>query len=168
MDLPPNESERLAALINYGILDSDFEETFDRITRIAANIFAVPIALVSLVDGSRQWFKSAIGLDVRETPRDVAFCAHAILGEKVMVVPDATKDSRFEANPLVLGNPNIRFYAGAPLITDDGCALGTVCVIDRAARPMLTEGQAEVLKDLAGVVVDLMEARRLRRAARLA
>ena len=163
MELPPDEAERLAALVNYGILDTDFEDTYDRITRIAANIFGVPIALVSLVDGYRQWFKSAFGLEVRETPREIAFCTHAILGRDVFMVPDAMGDPRFSDNPLVVGDPGIRFYAGAPLVTPEGYALGTVCVIDRAVRQPLSEGQRQTLTDLAGVVMDLMEARRVRR-----
>ncbi|MBF0372085.1 MAG: GAF domain-containing protein [Alphaproteobacteria bacterium] len=163
MEIPPNEADRLAALINYGILDTDFEETYDRITRIAANIFGVPIALVSLVDGHRQWFKSAFGLDVRETPREVAFCARAILGPDVFMVPDAAADPRFSSNPLVVEQPGIRFYAGAPLVTPEGFALGTMCVIDRRARQALSPAQTQVLQDLAAVVMDLMEARRLRR-----
>jgi GAF domain-containing protein len=163
MELPPNEAERLAALVNYGILDTEFEESFDRVTRIAANVFDVPIALVSLVDGYRQWFKSAVGLKARETPRDISFCTHAILGQDVFTINDATKDARFAANPLVTSAPNIRFYAGAPLINQDGFALGTMCVIDRAPRHTLPDKQIQILTDLAGIIVDLMEARRLRR-----
>lgn len=165
MELPPNEAVRLATLVNYGILDTDFEETYDRITRIAANIFGVPIALVSLVDGYRQWFKSAYGLEVRETPREIAFCSHAILGREVFMVPDATVDPRFSSNPMVVNDPGIRFYAGAPLVTPEGHALGTMCVIDREIRAPLSESQRQTLTDLAGVVMDLMEARRARRQA---
>lgn len=163
MELPPNEADRLAALVNYGILDTGFEESYDRITRLAAHIFGVPMALVSLVDGARQWFKSTHGLDLRETPREVAFCSYAILGHEVLMVPDATVDPRFAANPLVVDSPRIRFYAGAPLVTPDGHALGTVCVLDRVSRKPLTESQQQTLTDLAGIVMDLMEARRLRR-----
>jgi GAF domain-containing protein len=163
MELPPNEAERLAALVNYGILDTAFEESFDRITRLAARIFGAPICLISLVDQHRQWFKSAVGVQVRETPRDIAFCAHAILGREVLVVPDAKDDSRFAANPLVLSDPKIRFYAGAPLVDGDGFALGTVCIIDRVPHDGFPAEQAEMLTDFAGIVVDLMEARRAAR-----
>lgn len=161
--VPPNEAERIAAIIGYGILDSDFEESFDRVTRIAANVFNVPIALVSIVDDRRQWFKSAVGLAIRETARDISFCTHAILGSKVFVVPDARLDERFEANPLVTGGPGIRFYAGAPLINPEGYALGTMCVIDREPRTGMTERHKQILTDLAGIVVDLMERRWLKR-----
>jgi GAF domain-containing protein len=163
MELPPNEAERLAALVNYGILDTEFEESFDRVTRIAANVFEVPIALVSLIDGYRQWFKSAVGLKVRETPREISFCTHAIMGSELFIVADASCDSRFSANPLVTSDPNIRFYAGAPLIDHEGYALGTMCVIDRAPRAAMSNKQQAILTDLAGIIVDLMEARRLRR-----
>ncbi len=160
MEFPVNEAERLAALVNYGILDTDFEESFDRVTRLAARIFGAPICLISLVDSHRQWFKSAVGLTARETPRDVAFCSYAILGREVMVVPNATEDARFSSNPLVTGAPNIRFYAGAPLVNSDGFALGTVCVIDSQPHAGLSSDQTGMLHDFAGIVVDLMEARR--------
>jgi GAF domain-containing protein len=164
-EFPPDEAERVSALVSYGILDSDFEESFDRITRVAANSFGVPIALVSLVDGARQWFKSAVGIEARQTERSISFCTHTILGKNVMVVPDATQDRRFRENPLVVGAPNIRFYAGAPLVTPDGFNIGTMCIIDRAPRAQFDERQQIVLRDLAGIVIDLMEARRLRRQA---
>ena len=161
--IPENEADRLAALVGYGILDSDFEESFDRVTRIAANIFNVPIALVSLVDGTRQWFKSAIGLPVRETSRVISFCTHAILGTEVFVVRDASIDPAFSTNPLVTGDPKIRFYAGAPLINPKGYALGTMCVIDRSPRDGMDARHQAILTDLAGIVVDLMERRWLKR-----
>ena len=160
--VPENEVERLAAIVNYGILDSDFEVSFDRVTRIAANVFNVPIALVSIVDGTRQWFKSAVGLTVRETPRDISFCTHAILGSEVMVVPDASLDARFVSNPLVTGSPKIRFYAGAPLIDPDGYALGTMCIIDQAPHEGMDDRHKQILVDLAGIVMDLMERRWLK------
>ena len=163
MELPSHEAERLAALVNYGILDSEFEESFDRITRLAAQVFGVPVALISLIDSDRQWFKSAIGLDVRETPRDISFCTHAILGTDVMVVPDATQDKRFCENPLVVTAPHIRFYAGAPLLNPEGYALGTMCVIDRESRAPLDEAQTQTLKDLSGLVIDMLEYRRLKK-----
>ncbi len=156
--VPEDETERLAALLNYAILDTPPEENFDRITRIASHVLKVPMCLVSLVDAERQWFKSKYGLDADETPRDVAFCAHAIMMDDVMVVPDATKDSRFRDNPLVQGEPNIRFYAGAPLKSWSGHNVGTLCVIDQQPRQPTPE-QQEILEDLAKIVVDEMELR---------
>lgn len=151
--LAPNEGKRLQALRDLGILDTPVEPQFDRITRIAKNAFDVPIAIVSLVDENRQWFKSCIGLDTRETPRDQAFCAHTILNEKCMVVPDATKDARLADNPLVTGGPLIRFYAGAPLILPNNLRLGSLCIIDTRPRTM-TQAQIEVLNDLAALTVE--------------
>jgi len=162
MELHPQEAERLAALVNYGVLDTEAEESFDRLTRMAATIFDTPIALVSLIDSKRQWFKSALGLDARETPREIAFCTHAILKDEVMVVPNASEDPRFASNPLVTGNPNIKFYAGAPLRTEQGLPLGTMCVIDRRPREM-TARERQMLDDFAGLVMDALELRRLRR-----
>jgi GAF domain-containing protein len=162
MEIPPNEVERLAALVSYGILDTAFEDSFDRITRLSAHMFSAPVSLVSLIDTHRQWFKSVHGqLAVRETARDVAFCAHTILGDDVMVVPNATQDPRFRDNPLVTGDAHVRFYAGAPLITADGYALGSICVVDSESRAPLAPHEAQMLKDLAGIVVDLLEARRM-------
>ena len=130
-DFPPDEAFRLRTLTSLSILDTPAEERFDRLTRLAQRLFNVPIALVSLIDSNRQWFKSCQGLDVRETPRDVSFCAHAILGNDLLVVPDAAADARFADNPLVTGEPFIRFYAGCPLKAPNGSLLGTLCVIDR-------------------------------------
>lgn len=162
--IPDGEQERLARLRRYAILDSEPEEAFDRVTRLASRLLGMPIALVSLVDESRQWFKARVGLDATETPREVAFCAHAIIEPRVMVVEDATADPRFSNNPLVRGEPDIRFYAGAPLVTEAG-QLGTLCVIDREPRT-LTEAEQETLQDLAAVVVDALELRHsLREAA---
>jgi phosphoribosyl 1,2-cyclic phosphodiesterase/DNA-binding response OmpR family regulator len=149
--LPPDEERRLQALWECGVLDTEAEERFDRFTRIAAALFDVPIALVSLIDRDRQWFKSRRGLDARETPRDSAFCAHAILGQDVLQVPDALQDDRFADNPLVTGEPRVRFYAGAPLILKNGTHAGTLCVIDHRARN-LDEGQLQLLRDLAKLV----------------
>jgi len=160
MELRPNEAERLAALVSYGILDTDFEETYDRITRLAARIFGAPISLVSLVDEKRQWFKSAYGLSARETPREYAFCQHAIQQGSVFVVPNATKSGTFKDNPLVTGKPHVLFYAGAPLINPDGFALGTLCVIDNKPRQGLSEEDQVMLGDFAALVVELMENRK--------
>jgi diguanylate cyclase (GGDEF)-like protein len=145
------EAARLAELHGLGLLDTDPDERFDRVTRLAQRLFDVPIALVSLVDVDRQWFKSAQGLEVRETPREHAFCAHAIDGEEVLHVPDATLDPRFSDNPLVTGDPDIRFYAGHPISGPSGAKLGTLCIIDRQARS-LTEDDKAALRDLAEVV----------------
>lgn len=163
--IPENETARLEALLRYEILDTDPEETFDRITRIASAYLKMPIALVSLLDNNRQWFKSRHGIDVDETSREHAFCAHSILTEQVMVINDATKDSRFANNPLVTGKPEIRFYAGAPLRTRDNYNLGTLCVIDRVPRE-LSELEAEILTDLAGLVVDALGQRLMARKAK--
>jgi phosphoribosyl 1,2-cyclic phosphodiesterase/CheY-like chemotaxis protein len=149
--LPPDEDKRLRALQECGLLDTAAEERFDRFTRIAAALFDVPIALVSLVDRERQWFKSRRGLDARETARDSAFCAHAILSDDVLQVQDALSDDRFSDNPLVTGEPRVRFYAGAPLTLSNGTHAGTLCVIDHRARS-LDNGQLQLLRDLAKLV----------------
>jgi nitrogen-specific signal transduction histidine kinase/CheY-like chemotaxis protein len=150
---------RLAELDGLQVLDTPAEPTFDALTRLAADSFDVPIALISLVDESRQWFKSRVGLAAAETAREDAFCGHAIATpQDVMVVPDASVDARFSANPLVTGDPSIRFYAGAPLVTSAGHALGTLCVIDRRPRTMSAEQVAQ-LRSLAAQVVDQLEAR---------
>ena len=158
MQLHPNEAERLATLYKYGVLDTDFEERFDRLTRLAAAVFDTPISLISLVDRDRQWFKSAIGLNVRQTPRDIAFCAHAILDDQeVFVVRDAGSDARFANNPLVTGEPYIRFYAGAPLIPQDGHPLGTICVIDKVPHKDFSGKEKDLLKDFADIVMDVLD-----------
>ncbi|MCH9673541.1 MAG: diguanylate cyclase [Gammaproteobacteria bacterium] len=145
------ETQRLAALHALKLLDTPPEERFDRITRLARRVFGVPIALVSLVDERRQWFKSAVGLERRETPREISFCTHAIRGEAVFVVPDASQDYRFANNPLVLGEPYVRFYAGYPLRSADGSAVGTLCLIDAVPRTMQS-GDIDALEDLASLV----------------
>lgn len=151
-----DEEARLDDLRSFGLLDTPPEPSFDRITRLAQTLTGVPIALISLVDADRQWFKSEIGLGCAQTPRDVAFCSHAIARSEVMVVPDATRDPAFAANPLVQGAPHIRFYAGAPLRTRRGNALGTLCVIDTVPRA-LSEAQVAALADLAAMVVAEIE-----------
>ncbi len=157
--IPDNEAERLERLRYYKVLDSKEEESFDRITRLATHIMGTPIALISLIDHGRQWFKSRQGIDASETPRDLAFCAHAIITSNPMVVTDATKDKRFFDNPLVTEAPNVRFYAGIPLTTDDGLALGTLCAIDSVPREPSPE-QIKALTDLSRVVLDELELRR--------
>lgn len=149
--LPENEAQRLQALRRRSILDTPAEERFDRLTRLAKQMFGTPIALVSLVDADRQWFKSPQGLDACETGRDISFCGHAILDKDIFEVIDARLDPRFADNPLVVGPPNIRFYAGAPLSTPEGYRIGTLCVI--ADRPrQLTAEERQALRDLADCV----------------
>ncbi|ANC92672.1 sensor domain-containing phosphodiesterase [Azospirillum humicireducens] len=157
---PSLEEDRLAALQRYELLDTPEEPAFDQITRLAAKLLNVPIALISLVDRDRQWFKSRVGLPVRETPREQAFCAHALRSESLLVVNDARQDDRFAANPLVTGDPHIRFYAGAPLRTAEGLTLGTICVIDDQPRPALSPEEEETLRDLSAMVMAHIEARR--------
>lgn len=159
--LPENEEQRLKSLREYDILDTAQEASFDSITRIISKTLGVPISLVSLVDEQRQWFKSHYGLDVRETPRDMAFCAHTIHHDEILVVRNALKDERFHDNPLVTGVPSIRFYAGAPLITPDGFKIGTLCAIDRKPRE-LSEDHRLLMQELAGIVIDEMELRKAR------
>lgn len=146
--IPSNEHERLLLLRELDLLDSAPEPEFDRITQLAADMLDVPVALVSLIDESRQWFKSRVGLDATETPRDVAFCAHAILSDQPLVVNDALLDERFADNPAVLGEPYVRFYTGIPLLSSEGLALGTLCVVDRIPRH-LSDKQMRILCNLA-------------------
>jgi len=155
---PENEFQRLEALRRYRILDTAPEQAFDDITFVASQVCGTPIALVSLVDAERQWFKSRHGLDSTETPRDQAFCAHAIGGSDTFVVPDAALDERFHDNPLVTGGPEIRFYAGSPLTTTDGFRLGTLCVIDTEPRGITTANRL-ILEALARQVCNLLELR---------
>jgi len=157
--LPPNEPARLDALHRYEIMDTAPEQEFDDITLLASHICDAPIALISLVDENRQWFKSKVGVSESETPRDIAFCAHGILETDVFVVKDAQADQRFSANPLVTGNPKIRFYAGSPLVTPDGHAVGMLCVNDRVPRE-LSPAQKAALQALGRQVVAQLELQR--------
>ena len=158
--IPQDEQVRLEALRSLGVLDTPSEEQFDRLTRMAKRLFGVPIALVSLVDENRQWFKSRIGLDVTETPRDISFCGHAILGNDLFIIPNAIQDERFADNPLVVNDPNIRFYAGYPLKAPNGEKLGTLCIIDQTPRNLSKE-DLESLVDLASMAERELAAVRL-------
>lgn len=148
---PENEATRLARLRELNILDTPPEERFDRVTRLAQRLFNVPIALVSLVDSDRQWFKSRIGLNADETPRSISFCGHTILSDEGLVITDTMRDRRFTDNPLVTADPHIRFYAGMPLHFLDGSRLGTLCIIDTRPRTFSAEDRA-TLRDLAELV----------------
>jgi diguanylate cyclase (GGDEF)-like protein len=150
-DIPKDEKLRLETLRSLSILDTPPEERFDRLTRMAKRLLGVPIALVSLIDENRQWFKSCIGLSTTETSRDISFCGHAILGNEVFIIPDTLNDDRFVDNPLVVGEPKIRFYAGCPLKAPNGRKLGTLCVIDHQPRNLEME-DLEALEDLASMV----------------
>ena len=154
-----NEARRLKVLWQYDVLDTVPEEVFDDLTELAARICEAPIALISLIDEDRQWFKAKVGVTLNETSRDISFCAHAIKQTDLFIIPDATLDARFANNPLVTSDPKIRFYAGAPLITPDGYALGTLCVIDKVPREMREE-QKHALRVLARHVMTQLELRR--------
>jgi len=149
--IPNNDQARVDTLRSLNVLDTPAEERFDRITRLAKRLFGVPMSLVTLIDEDRQWIKSAVGLDRGETTRDVAFCAHTILGDEVLTVPDATLDERFHDNPFVTGDPNIRFYAGYPLTVGSGMRLGSLCLCDTKPRTFDEEDHA-LLRDLAKMV----------------
>jgi transcriptional regulator with GAF, ATPase, and Fis domain len=159
--LPPNETERLEALRRYNLLNTPPEPEFDDLALLASQVCGMPMALVSLVDADRQWFKARVGVAETQTPRDIAFCAHAILQNELFVVPDTQADARFSDNPLVTAPPSIRFYAGAPLVVPGGHVLGTLCVIDRVPR-QITPLQARTLQSLARQVVSQLELRRTR------
>lgn len=150
--IPENEAERLNTLRGYGILDTHPEDRFDDLTRLATLICGTPISLISLVDEDRQWFKSKIGVEMCQTSREEAFCAHAIMSPELLLVPDASQDPRFATNPLVLGELHVRFYAGAPLTAPNGHHLGALCVIDRVPRQLSRE-QLESLRILSRQVM---------------
>lgn len=154
------ERRRLDTLREYRIMDTAPEAAFDRVTKLVADLFDAPIALVSLVDDCRQWFKSAYGLDVAETPRDISFCEHVVVDERSMVVTDVIGDPRFRENPLVTGEPYIRFYAGVPLHAYNGAVLGTLCIIDRKERPTLSFREMERLEDFAAIIMAEADLRR--------
>jgi GAF domain-containing protein len=161
---PPDEEARLKALRDLDVLDSEPEEAFDDLVRRAAAATGAPVAVITLVDEARQWFKARVNLELEATDRELSFCAHAILTpDEVTVVPDTLADERFDDNLLVTEDPNIRFYAGAPVTTRDGYAVGTICVIDTAPRG-LTDEQADALRSLAREVSRQLEARRIARA----
>jgi GAF domain-containing protein len=163
-DLPPDEEKRLAALRELELLDTEPEEEFDELVRRAAEATGAPVAVITLVDEARQWFKARVNLEMESSDRDLSFCAHAILTPgDLTVVPDTLEDDRFADNLLVTEDPNIRFYAGAPIFTPDGYPIGTLCVIDAAPRG-LTDEQAQALRELAGEVSKQIERRRLERA----
>jgi GAF domain-containing protein len=162
------ERERLATLNSYGVLDTPNEPEFDAIVTEAKKALATPIALISLIDHHRQWFKARVGLDVAETPRCISFCTHAIDRASVMVVPDAKQDERFVDNPLVTGPPYIRFYAGAPLKAENGRRIGTLCVIDIVPRTGLTSWREKKLVELADRAVEAMQRRAMRHDAIIA
>ncbi len=157
--MPQSEKKRLKVLWEYEVLDTVPEEVFDNLTELAAKICEAPIALISLVDEKRQWFKAKFGTTLSETSRDHSFCAHAITQDDLFIVRDASRDQRFADNPLVTSEPRIRFYAGAPLITPDGHALGTLCVIDKVPRELRPD-QKQALRILAQHVVSQLELRR--------
>jgi diguanylate cyclase (GGDEF)-like protein len=163
--IPPDEAERLKALRRLNILDTPAEERFDRITRLARRVLGVPMALVSLVDEDRQWFKSAQGVDAEETAREISFCGHGINAEGEFVVPDSHADPRFADNPMVTGEPGIRFYGGVPLRAEEGLKVGMFCVMDRKPRHLSTD-DIQTLHDLAALVEDELRAERLGEARR--
>ncbi len=156
------EAERIQVLREFGILDTEPEASYDQLTEMAATLCAAPVAVISLVDQERQWFKSRVGLTPAETPLDVSFCAHAIQQDSIMIIPDTIEDLRFQANALVVDGPKFRFYAGVPLITAEAQKLGTLCVLDTVPR-QLSEREISFLEKLAKQVMSLLESRRIYR-----
>ena len=152
---PPDEEKRLQALRALKLLDTPPEERFDRITLLAQRTFAVKMALVSLIDADRQWFKSKQGIEATQAPRATSFCGHAILSDEPLIVPDAAKDPRFADNPLVIGEPYIRFYAGWPLKAPDGSRVGTLCIVDDKPREFNADHR-RALRDMAEIVQELL------------
>lgn len=158
--LPPNELERLHTLFSLQILDTEQEQVYDDITHIASNIMGSPIALITLIDSERNWFKSKIGITASEAPRDISFCAHTILTpQEVMIINDATKDDRFSDNPHVIGGMGVKFYFGIPLVTSNNQAIGTLCTIDTSPKPTPDDKQIDSLKALSRMVVSMLELR---------
>jgi len=157
--IPKNEARRIKVLWQYEVLDTVPEEVFDELTALASHICGAPIALITMVDENRQWFKSKVGTSLKETGRDVSICAHTILQSDLLIIPDTTQDDRFKDNPLVTSAPKIRFYAGAPLVTPDGYALGTLCIVDLVPHDM-TADQKQALRVLARHVMTQLELRR--------
>lgn len=165
--IPDNDEERLKVLAEYHVLDTPPEQEFDRLTNLAAKFFDVPIVLISLVDRDRQFFKARVGLDICQTDRDISICTHAIVQDDVFFVPDASQDPRFASNPVVIGSPHVRFYAGAPLRTSDGFTLGTICLIDNKPRRIFSIDKRKSLENFAALVMDRMDIRRLEYARNL-
>ncbi|PJZ70887.1 hypothetical protein CH373_06380 [Leptospira perolatii] len=161
--IPEDEIKRLQSLNGLQQLYGPAEERFDRITRLASRLFNVPIAIVSLIDSDRDWFKSVHGFALNETPRQDSFCGHAIMNEETLVVPDALQDERFDDNPLVTGSPNVRFYAGHPIHSPDGYRIGTFCLVDHKPRH-LDSGEKQALRDLAAIVENELQLFRLSKA----
>ncbi|MGL6050670.1 MAG: GAF domain-containing protein [Aeromonas salmonicida] len=158
--VPADEIQRQDTLASYGVLDTPSDEHLDRLVRLAAKLIHAPIALISLIDAKRQWFLARHGLEITETPRHMAFCAHAISSDKPLIIADAQLDPRFRTNPLVTSEPYIRFYAGVPLKAQNGHNLGTLCILDRMPRHF-TNSQESLLHDLAQLVLRELELRRL-------
>lgn len=161
--VPADEEGRLLVLEEYGLVDTPRELDFNRLAALAARVLEAPVALITLVGRDRQFIKAGVGTDLCETPREVSFCTHALMSCEILIVPDATKDDRFAHNPFVIESPHIRFYAGAPLISYSGHVMGTLCVIDAKLRPDFDEGQQQTLRDIAALVMQQMEVRRLDR-----
>lgn len=155
--VPRDEAARLEELRRLEVLDTPADAATDRITRLAAAVFHAPSAFISLLDSERQWFKSRRGLELSSTPREIAFCAYTIMGDELLIVCDAAQDPRFRENPLVTGGMHVRFYAGAPLITSRGFAVGTLCVLDRISHPPFSDTEKQLLRDLAVLAVEALE-----------